>query len=129
VKLLQLKVKTVLLAGGLVFGVSAVVLVLAPNYFISLLLLTPEPGLTWSMRLMGITLIALSGNLIGISIWGSPRLLTYVGDVMLVSAALLGVLTLLIPAKLGWFTLLYSAVGFGFSAAYAMALLNQRRSD
>jgi len=40
----------------------------------------------------------------------------------MVSAAGLGVLTLLIPAPLGWFTLLYAAVGFSFSAAYIWAL-------
>jgi hypothetical protein len=44
---------------------------------------------------------------------------------MMVSAFALGVLTLLIPAAITWFTALYAAVGFGFSAAYIFALLRK----
>jgi hypothetical protein len=41
---------------------------------------------------------------------------------MLLSAFGLGVITLLIPVALNWFTVFYAAVGFGFSSAYAWAL-------
>ena len=40
---------------------------------------------------------------------------------MLTSAFALGVLTLMLPVQLNWFSIAYSAVGFGFSAAYAWA--------
>jgi hypothetical protein len=40
---------------------------------------------------------------------------------MIFSAAALGVLTLLIPTSLTWFTIAYAAVGFGFSLAYLWA--------
>jgi hypothetical protein len=44
------------------------------------------------------------------------------------SALALGVLTLLIPATLNWFTILYSLVGFGFSAAYTWATLGHSQT-
>ena len=72
--------------------------------------------------LIGITLVALAGNMLSVSVKGSAESVLFSGRVMLISAAALGVLTLLIPAPLGWFTYLYAAVGFGFSAAYAWAL-------
>jgi hypothetical protein len=42
--------------------------------------------------------------------------------VMLVSAGALGFLTLIVPATITWFTVLYALVGFGFSAAYLVGL-------
>jgi hypothetical protein len=41
---------------------------------------------------------------------------------MMFSAFALGVLTLLLPTTLNWFTILYAAVGFSFSAAYGYFL-------
>jgi hypothetical protein len=56
---------------------------------------------------------------------GSDESVVFAGKVMMVSAFALGVLTLLIPAGITWFTALYAAVGFGFSAAYIFALLRK----
>ena len=69
------RVRRVLAVGSLVFGLSALTLILLPAFFNSLL------GLQ-------------------------------------TSSAGLGVLTLAIPTHLNWFTIAYSAVGFGFSLAY-----------
>jgi hypothetical protein len=44
---------------------------------------------------------------------------------MCVSATALGVLTLMIPAELTWFTYAYAAVGFGFGITYAMNLVRK----
>jgi hypothetical protein len=41
---------------------------------------------------------------------------------MMLSATGLGVITLLIPVTLNWFTVLYSAIGFAFGLAYLIAL-------
>ncbi len=46
-----------------------------------------------------------------------------VGIVMAISATSLGLLTLLIPVSLSWFAILYAIVGFGFGAAYFVALI------
>lgn len=115
-------IRKVLRAGSLVFGLSAVVLIGVPAFFNELLGLPASAGLDWAMRMIGITLVALAGNMYFVSTKGSADSVLLSGKVMLFSAAGLGVLTLLIPAVLGWFTYLYAAVGFGFSAAYAWAL-------
>ena len=93
-----------------------------PAFFNQLLGLPASAALDWAMRMIGITLVALAGNMLSVSIKGSAESVLFSGKVMLISAAALGILTLLIPAPLGWFTYLYAAVGFGFSAAYAWAL-------
>ena len=116
------RIRGVLKAGSGVFGLSAVVLILVPAFFNELLGLPGSTALDWAMRMIGITLVALAGNMFSVSTRGSDKSVLLSGKVMMISAAGLGVLTLLIPAQLGWFTILYAAVGFGFSAAYAWAL-------
>jgi hypothetical protein len=71
--------------------------------------------------MIGITLVALSGNMYSVSTRGSAKSVVFSGRVMIFSAAALGVLTLLIPTSLTWFTIAYAAVGFGFSLAYLWA--------
>mgnify|MGYP000116555672 CR=1 FL=1 len=119
--------RRVLFAGGSTFGLSALWLLVAPEFFAELLSLDPDQDLTWSLRMIAITLIALTGNMLVIARLGTDQAVLWSGRVMLVSAFLLGVLTLLIPATIAWFTVLYAAVGFGFSAAYAFFLFRPFR--
>ncbi len=114
--------RVVLQTGALVFGVSALALIVVPPVFISLLGLNLTPELEWAMRMIGITLVALSGNMYSVSTHGTDRAVLFSGRLMLVSAAGLGAITLLIPTSHNWFTIGYALVGFGFSAAYAFAL-------
>ena len=51
-----------------------------------------------------------------------------VAKVMCVSATALGVLTLLIPGEITWFSYLYAAVGFGFGLTYLFYLLTKTSS-
>ena len=118
-------IRLVLKFGSLVFGLSALALVITPSLFNELLGLTPNSSLDWSMRMTGITLVALSGNMFAHSTRGSDESVLFTGKVMMVSAFALGVLTLLIPTDITWFTALYAAVGFSFSAAYTFALLRK----
>lgn len=118
----ETSIRRVLRAGSVVFGLSALILIGFPAFFNQLLGLASTPSLEWAMRMIGITLVALTGNMYSVSVKGSTESVLFSGKVMMVSAAGLGVLTLLIPAPLGWFTILYAAVGFGFSAAYIWAL-------
>jgi O-antigen/teichoic acid export membrane protein len=120
------RIRLVLRAGSIVFGLSAVLLIAAPGLFNSLLGLTPGPDLEWAMRMIGITLVALSGNMLSVSTRGSDDSVMFSARVMLVSAFALGVLTLLIPVQLTWFTVAYAAVGFSFSDAYAVALFGKK---
>jgi hypothetical protein len=116
------RLRGVLLAGSIVFGSSALVLIGVPGFFNQLLGLENSNELDWAMRMIGLTLVALAGNMYSVSKMGSATSVLFSGKVMLLSAAALGVITLLIPAQLNWFTYLYAAVGFGFSAAYAWAM-------
>jgi hypothetical protein len=116
------RVRLVLRTGSVVFGLSAVALVLVPAVFNSWLGLQSTAALEWAMRMIGITLVALAGNMFSVSSRGSDESVLFSGRVMLISAFGLGVLTLLLPVQLNWFAIAYSAVGFGFSAAYAWAL-------
>lgn len=120
------RVRLVLRAGSMVFGLSAVLLTATPAIFNGLLGLASTPDLEWSMRMIGITLVALAGNMFSVSSRGSEASVQFSGRVMQVSAFALGVLTLIIPTELNWFTIAYACVGFGFSAAYTWAMLGKR---
>ncbi len=114
--------RRVLFAGGTTFGFSALWLLVAPDFFAQLLDLNTSEDLTWSLRMIAITLVALTGNMLVTSKYGTEFGVLWASRVMLLSAFLLGVLTLLIPATITWFTIFYAAVGFGFSATYAVFL-------
>ena len=45
---------------------------------------------------------------------------------MSVGAMSLGLITLMIPVDLNWFSISYALIGFGFGAAYILALLLKR---
>ena len=119
------RLRTILKFGSTVFGLSALFLLIAPKTFLELLNLETSESLEWSMRMIAITLIALTGNMLSVSRFGSETSVVFSARVMVVSAAALGALTLLIPAEFGWFTIAYAAVGFLFSVAYLTALLRK----
>ena len=113
----------VLLTGSTVFGLSALLLIISPSLFNELLGLSSTPELDWAMRMIGLTLVALAGNMMSVSLRGKDTAVIFSARVMAVSAAGLGVLTLLIPVEtLTWFDNAYAAVGFGFSVAYIVGL-------
>jgi phosphatidylserine synthase len=121
-EIMEQRVRKVLIAGASVFGLSAILLVALPGVFNGLLGLTNNGPLEWSMRMVGISLVALAGNMFSVSRWGTWQSVRFSGRLMQVSAFLLGVLTLLIPGQQTWFSIAYAVVGFGFSAAYTWAL-------
>jgi hypothetical protein len=81
--------------------------------------ITNSEELRWAFRLMAVTLVALSGNMMIVSSYAAPYGVRMAGILMMFSAAGLGVLTALIPSAHNWFTISYSCVGFAFSIAYA----------
>ena len=119
------RIRTVLKFGSTIFGLSAVFLLINPRAFLELLNLESSNSLEWSMRMIAITLIALTGNMLSVARFGSETSVVFSAKVMIVSAAALGVLTLLIPADFGWFTIAYAAIGFLFSLAYLSALMRK----
>jgi len=119
------RLRTILKFGSTIFGLSAIFLLVDPNLFLELLNLQGSEPLQWSMRMIAITLIALTGNMLSVARFGSETSVVFSARVMVVSAAALGVLTLLIPADFGWFTIAYAAVGFLFSLAYFSVLVRK----
>ena len=119
------RLRTILKFGSTVFGLSALFLLVAPKTFLELLNLETSESLEWSMRMIAITLIALTGNMLSVSRFGSETSVVFSARVMVVSAAALGTLTLLIPAEFNWFIIAYASLGFLFSLAYLSALLRK----
>ena len=121
--------RRVLLTGSTVFGLSALLLIISPSLFNELLGISSTPELDWAMRMIGLTLVALAGNMMSVSLRGKETAVIFSARVMAVSAAGLGVLTLLIPIdSLTWFDYAYAAVGFGFSVAYIVGLIRASAS-
>lgn len=80
------------------------------------------------MRMIGVTLVALTGNMLMVSLTATEKGVLNSALIMMISATGLGVLTLLIPADLNWFSTAYAATGFVFGAIYATLLLRWRSS-
>jgi len=98
-----------------------------PGLFLQLLGLEKSSALEWSMRMIGITVFALAGNMWNNAGQSSDARAEYVAKIMCVSATALGIVTLMIPVKLTWFSYLYAAIGFGFALTYAINLFKSSR--
>ena len=117
--------RLVLRAGAAVFGLSAILLIALPRFFTDLLGMVGSADLDWSMRMIGLTLVALTGNLLVVSLHGSDKGVLLSARVMQIAAFGLGLITLLIPSGWNWFVILYALVGFSFSLAYTIFLLQK----
>jgi hypothetical protein len=116
-------IKNTLKAGSIVFGASALFLLIAPALFLDLLGVDDSTPMVWSMRMIAITLFALAGNM-----WQNAKLNTasslgFVAKVMFIAAAGLGFLTIFIPNELTPFAIAYAIIGFGFSISYLVNLI------
>jgi hypothetical protein len=108
--------------GASVFGLSAIALILVPSFFLELLGMEVTPPLVWSMVLIGVTLVALTGNMAVVSFTATDRGAQATSVVMMLASGGLGVTTLLIPVPLTWFSIIYALIGFGFSTVYVVGL-------
>ena len=117
--------RIVLRTGAAVFGASALFLLALPVLFLELLALPTGEDLVWSMRMIAVTLVALTGNMLVVSFYASIKGVRFASRVMQFAAFGLGAITLAVPAELTWFTYLYAAVGFSFSAAYTVLLFRR----
>jgi hypothetical protein len=121
------RLKLVLILGGITFGISAIALLVVPRLFTDLLQLSGSLELDWAMRMIAVTLLALIGNMLVHALFGSDTAVLWAARVMQGSAFGLGVVTLFIPTAMNWFVILYALIGFGFSAAYTMYLLQKAK--
>jgi hypothetical protein len=112
-------------AGSIVFGLSALFLLAFPALFLELLGIEESDPLIWSMRMIAITLFALAGNMWNNSKQAEDSRVANVAKVMCLSATALGVLTLMIPAELTWFSYVYAGIGFGFAISYLVGMIKR----
>jgi hypothetical protein len=117
--------RIVLRTGASVFGLSALFLLALPELFLELLALPTGADQVWSMRMIAVTLVALTGNMLVVSLYANLKGVRMAARVMQFSAFGLGALTLAIPTELTWFTYLYAAVGFVFAGAYTLFLFRR----
>jgi len=118
-------IKNTLKAGTVVFGLSAIFLLIAPGLFLDLLGIDETDEMIWAMRMIAITLVALAGNMWQNSKLNTASSLGFVGRVMFIAAAALGFLTVFIPNELTPFAILYAIIGFGFSVSYLVNLIRK----
>jgi hypothetical protein len=121
--------RIILRIGAAVFALSAVALAAFPRVFTDLLGLTGSDALDWSMRMIAITLVALTGNMAVVSFRGGPDAVLMSARVMQFSAFGLGAVTLLIPVELNLFTTAYAVIGFAFSGAYTVGLIMSKSTS
>ena len=118
-------IKSTLKAGSIVFGASALFLLIAPGIFVDLLGIDETDEMIWAMRMIAITLVALAGNMWQNSKLNTAASLSFVGRVMFIAAAALGFLTVFIPNELSPFAIAYAIIGFGFSISYLVNLIRK----
>jgi hypothetical protein len=118
-------IKNTLKTGSIVFGASALFLLIAPSLFLDLLGIDESDQMIWAMRMIAITLVALAGNMWQNSKLNTAASLGFVGRVMFIAAAALGFLTVFIPNELTPFAILYAIIGFGFSVSYLVNLIRK----
>jgi len=118
-------IKNTLKAGSIVFGASALFLLIAPSLFLDLLGIDESDQMIWAMRMIAVTLVALAGNMWQNSKLNTAASLGFVGRVMFIAAASLGFLTVFIPTELTPFAILYAVIGFGFSVSYLVNLIRK----
>ena len=118
-------IKNTLKAGSIVFGASALFLLIAPALFLDLLGADDSKSIVWAMRMIAITLFALAGNMWQNSKLNTAASLGFVGRVMFIAAAGLGFLTIFIPNELTPFAIAYAIIGFSFSISYLVNLIRK----
>lgn len=117
-------IRGILGAGSVVFLVSSAVLIVLPTYFGELLGLTTSETSDWALRMMGATLLALSGQM-----WlvrSAPEItIRRSAAVMIVAGGAMTVFTVIMPADWTIARFAYLGIGLGFLTAYLVALIRR----
>jgi hypothetical protein len=117
-------IRGILGAGSIVFLVSSALLIVLPTYFGELLGLTTSETSDWALRMMGATLLALSGQM-----WlvrSAPDItVRRSAAVMIVAGGAMTLFTVIMPADWTIARFAYLGVGLGFLTAYLVALIRR----
>ena len=119
--------------GAIVFALSALALVAAPQSFLEFLKIEKSPGgyseeLVWAMRMMGVCLLIASVMMPLVAAFAPERALHQVGVLMVGICSLLTLLTFFAPAPWGIGKVAYALVGALFTLTYIYGLRGRRRN-
>jgi hypothetical protein len=119
-------IRSVLAVGSAFFLVSGALLFVVPDSFAVWIGLEPSDAVAWTLRMLGVVLMALAGQM-----WLVRRARDHpvlgAGAVMMVASALLTGLTVTLPGE--WTPLRWALLGAGavFALAYLGLLIASRR--
>ena len=119
--------------GAIVFALSALALIAAPELFLEFLKIAKEESgyseeIIWAMRMIGVCLLIASVMMPLVAAFASERALRQVGVLMVGICSLLTLLTFLTPAPWGIGKVVYLLVGALFTLAYIYGLRGRRRN-
>jgi len=118
----------VLAAGSLVFLVSAICLLTAPDAFADWIGLATDQAVSWSLRMTGVCLIGLAGLM-----WLVRRAddagIRGAAAVMIIASGGMSILTATLPGAWTPVRWAYLAVGAGFCLTYVVLLLTAVLQD
>ena len=119
--------------GAIVFALSALALVVAPQSFLEFLEIEKGPvgyseEIVWAMRMMGVCLLIASVMMPLVAAFAPERALRQVGVLMVGICSLLTLLTFLTPAPWGMGKVAYALVGALFTLTYIYGLRGRRRN-
>jgi uncharacterized membrane protein len=118
-------VRGTLLAGAIVFACSSAFLIVTPGLFATWLGIDASDGTTWSLRMVGAVLVALSGQMVLVR-RGDERTVRTAAIVMIVGGGLMTFVTLILPAEWTLLRWAYLVFGIGFCLAYGIGLIRTR---
>ena len=118
--------------GAIVFALSALALVAAPEFFLEFLKIAKEQSgyskeIIWAMRMIGVCLLIASVMMPLVAAFAPELALRQAGVLMVGICSLLTLLTFLTPAPWGIGKVAYLFVGTLFTLAYIYGLRGRRR--
>jgi peptidoglycan/LPS O-acetylase OafA/YrhL len=119
-------ISTILGLGALVFAVSAVALLFAPELLGRWLGLSETDDVAWTLRLMGAVLVALAGQMFLVR-RADERTVRTAALVMILGGGLMTIVTFIAPGEWTLLRIAYAVFGTAFCLAYVVALLTQHR--
>lgn len=119
--------------GAIVFALSALALLAAPEFFLEFLKIAKDESgyseeIIWAMRMIGVCLLIASVMMPLVAAFASERALRQVGVLMVGICSLLTLFTFLTPAPWGIGKVSYLLVGALFTLAYIYGLRGRRRN-
>jgi hypothetical protein len=131
--MLTRRIALVLRVGAIIFGVSAVALLIEPSFFLRFLGIVSQSDqipseLHWAMRMIGLVLTIVAAMMPAVASFATERVLRQVAVVMTLVSAALSLLTVSAPGEWTVGRGLYVTIGGLFAIAYLYGLQGRRRN-